>query len=170
MFSQFNIHSGHILEKNARLLSRIILKIRCCLKTKPYHSSQLQGRKHRALQCLIRPFLYGLLFSQPYKHSASLKMPLWHRSEVQGPAKTQQCLVNAFHWKLFPWIIIEVEKKAQYEGIYGQGYLFLGSGHKVWVSASVGARVWAKPSSPGLMQEVQRLATVATAPRLQTEV
>lgn len=156
MFSQFNIHSGHILEKNARLLSRVILKIRCCIKTKPCHSSQLQDRKHRALQCLIRPLLYGRLFSQPYKHSASLKMPLWHPSEVQGPGKTQQRLLNAFNWKLFPWIIIEVEKKARYEGIYGQGYLFLSSGHKILVSPSVGARVWAQPSSPRLTQEVQQ--------------
>lgn len=66
-FSQFNIHSGHILEKkNARLLCRVILKIRCCLKTKPYHSSQLQGRNYNGLPCLIRGFLEDL-FSQLHK-------------------------------------------------------------------------------------------------------
>lgn len=81
MFSQFNIHSGHILEKNARLLSRVISKIRCCLKTKAYYSSQLQGRRYSALQCLIRSFLF---FSQPYEHSTSLKIILWHPSDDEG--------------------------------------------------------------------------------------
>lgn len=37
-------------------------------------------------------------------------------------------------------MITEVEKKAQYDGVHGQGYLYSGPGQNVWVSPNIGAR------------------------------
>lgn len=37
-------------------------------------------------------------------------------------------------------MITEVEEKAQYEGVHGQGYLYFGPGQKAWVSPKVGAQ------------------------------
>lgn len=81
-----------------------------------------------------------------YKHSASLKMILWHPSEVSGPGKTQDCSLNAFHLKLSHWMITEMEKKAQYKGGCGQSYLpILGSRTKGPSPAKCQARAWAQP-------------------------